>query len=312
MRLGLISVCGEGTGNSSVMNRYLSDGGMDMKLGLSSYSLYQAIRADRMTMADMLQWAADRGCAHAEIVPLGFEMTEAMADELREKAAACGIELSNYAIGADFLKESEAEYEREIARVMREVDLAARLGVRRMRHDAANSEDRSIVHFNRQLKRLAAACRRIADHAAQYGIVTSVENHGFFIQASERVQALVHAVDRPNFRTTLDVGNFLCVDEDPLSAVKNNLPYASMVHIKDFYYRPAGSELGAGWFRTSNGNWLRGAIAGHGDLKLREIVRAIKASGYDGYISLEFEGMEDCLTGAEIGLENVRRLWEQA
>lgn len=283
-----------------------------MKLGLSSYSLHQAISANQMTIPDMIAWAAEHGCEHAEIVPLGFEMTEALADEYKAKAAECGIELSNYAIGANFLKGTDEEYEQEIARVMREVDLAARLGVRRMRHDVASSDDLSIVHFNRQLDRLAAACRRIADHAAQYGITTSVENHGYFIQHSDRVQALVHAVDRPNFRTTLDIGNFLCVDEDPLSAVKKNLPIASMLHIKDFYYRPAGSELGAGWFQTSNGNYLRGSIAGHGDLRMREIIRAIKESGYDGYVLLEFEGMEDCRVGAEIGLNNIRQLWESA
>jgi len=282
-----------------------------MKWGLSSYSLHQAISANRMTMPDMIAWAAEHGCEHAEIVPLGFEMTEALADEYKAKADECGIELSNYAIGANFLRGTDADYEQEIARVMREVDLAARLGVRRMRHDVASSDDLSIVNFNRQLDRLAAACRRIADHAAQYGITTSVENHGYFIQHSDRVQALVHAVDRPNFRTTLDIGNFLCVDEDPLSAVKKNLPIASMVHIKDFYYRPAGSELGAGWFKTASGNYLRGAIAGHGDLPMREIIRAIKESGYDGYVSLEFEGMEDCREGAEIGLANIRRLWER-
>ncbi len=283
-----------------------------MKLGLSSYSLHQAISTNQMTTADMIAWAAEHGCEHAEIVPIGFQMTEALADEFKAKADECGIELSNYAIGANFLKDTDTEYEQEIARVMREVDLAARMGVRRMRHDVASSDDLSIVNFNRQLERLAAACRRIADHAAQYGITTSVENHGYFIQHSDRVQALVDAVDRPNFRTTLDIGNFLCVDEDPLSAVKKNLPIASMVHIKDFYYRPAGSELGEGWFKSSNGNYLRGAIAGHGDLRMRETIRAIKESGYDGYISLEFEGMEDCRKGAEIGLANIRRLWELA
>ena len=281
-----------------------------MKLGLSSYSLQQAIGAGQMDMAGAIEWAAQHGCRHVEIVPLGFAMTETLADELKAKARECGLALSNYAIGANFLQGSDAEYEREIARVMREVDIAARLGVRRMRHDVASSDDLSIMNFNRHLERLAAACRRIADYASQYGIVTSVENHGYFVQASDRVLALVHAVDRENFRTTLDVGNFLCVDEDPLSAVKKNLPYASMVHIKDFYYRPAGSELGEGWFQTSNGNYLRGAIAGHGDLNLREIIREIKRSGYDGDISLEFEGMEDCRLGAKIGLDNVRRLWE--
>jgi sugar phosphate isomerase/epimerase len=37
----------------------------------------------------------------------------------------------------------------------------------------------------------------------------------------------------------------------------------------------------------------------------------IKASGYDGYLSLEFEGMEDCLTGTRVGLDNLKRLWSE-
>lgn len=34
---------------------------------------------------------------------------------------------------------------------------------------------------------------------------------------------------------------------------------------------------------------------------------AIKCSGYDGYVSLEFEGMENCRNGSSIGLANARR-----
>ncbi|MBW7457416.1 sugar phosphate isomerase/epimerase, partial [Paenibacillus sepulcri] len=144
--------------------------------------------------------------------------------------------------------------------------------------------------------------------AARFGITTSVENHGYFIQASDRVQALIHAVDRPNFKTTLDIGNFMCADEDPVSAVKKNLPYASMVHIKDFYLRPSYRDPGEGWFKTASGNFLRGAIAGQGDIDIPEVLRIVKESGYDGYISIEFEGMEECRTGTRIGLGNVRRL----
>ncbi|MNN92610.1 hypothetical protein D3C81_2109190 [compost metagenome] len=60
------------------------------------------------------------------------------------------------------------------------------------------------------------------------------------------------------------------------------------------------------------GNYLRGAIAGHGDLPLWDILRLIKNSGYDGYLSIEFEGMEDCRTGTRIALDNVRRIWNEA
>jgi len=284
-----------------------------MKLGVSTYSLYRTLQSGELDILGVIDWIADQGGEHVEIVPLGFplESRPELADAIREKAQSRGLDISNYAIGANFLTDSDEAYEQEIVRVKKEVDTAARLGVKRMRHDVARSQDNSIGHFNRELERMAEACRQIADYAAQYDIVTSVENHGFFVQASDRVQALIHAVDRENFRTTLDIGNFLCVDEDPVAAVKNNLPYASMVHIKDFYRRPSYLDPGEGWFRSTSGSYLRGAIVGHGDVDIREVLRTVKQSGYDGYVSLEFEGMEECKTGTKIGLANIRRIWNE-
>ncbi|MFU1793059.1 sugar phosphate isomerase/epimerase family protein [Paenibacillus azoreducens] len=285
-----------------------------MKIGVSTYSLYRPIHEGKITVLEAIEKIAEMGGEHVEIVPVGYTLTDnpELVDQIVAKAKAVGIDISNYAIGANFALDSEDEVAKEIERVKKEVDIAARLGVKLMRHDVASRSDISIKQFNSEVGRLAEACRQIADYAAQYGITTSVENHGYYIQASDRVQTLVEAVDRSNFKTTLDVGNFMCVDEDPVIAVRKNLPYASIVHIKDFYLRPASQNPGEGWFTTAGGNYLRGAIAGHGDINLRESIRLIKESGYDGYLSIEFEGMEDAYQGTRIGLENVKRFWDEA
>ncbi|WP_026486666.1 sugar phosphate isomerase/epimerase family protein [Caldanaerobius polysaccharolyticus] len=286
-----------------------------MKIGVSTYSLSKLIYSRVMDVLDVIQWIADNGGEHVEIVPFGFDLFKnpELVDAIRKKAEDVGIDISNYAIGANFIQKTEQDYENEIKRVMGEVDVAYRLGVKFMRHDVAwrPLPEVTVKQLDEDLPRLAEACRRIADYAAQYGITTSVENHGFFIQGSERVQRLIHAVGRPNFKTTLDVGNFLCVDEDPVVAVKKNLPYASMIHLKDFYYRPFYRNPGEGWFQTAGGNFLRGAIVGHGDIDMWSVIKAIKRYGYDGYISIEFEGMEDCRVGSKIGLDNARRIWNE-
>lgn len=287
-----------------------------MKIGLSSYSLFRALKAKDMSIVEAVEWVAEQGGEHIEIVPnLGFSFDEnpELIDEIREKANEVGIDISNYAIGANFITETEEAFQAEIDRVKKEVDIANRLGAKFMRHDVATRPipETTIQNFEADLPKLAAACQEIADYASQYGITTSVENHGFYIQASDRVQSLINHVDRPNFKTTLDVGNFLCVDEDPLAAVKNNLPYASVVHLKDFLYRSADVYAGEGWLQTTAGNYLKGTIVGHGDLKMREIIKVIKASGYDGYISVEFEGLEECKQASKMGLDNARRLWEE-
>ncbi len=282
-----------------------------MKLGISTYSLHTAFAAGELTLKEVIETIADLGAEHAEIVPLGFSLIDnpELVDVILQTAADRGLELSNYAIGANFAGLEAAERRRELDRVKREVDVCAALGIQRMRHDVASSPDLSIVHFLEELPQLAEACREIADYASGFGITTSVENHGYFIQHSDRVQALVNAVGRDNFRTTLDVGNFLCADENPLIAVAGNLKLASMVHLKDFYIRPQDRHPGEGWFQSSGGNWLRGAIVGQGDIDMPRVLQLVKESGYDGYISIEFEGMEECRKGTRLGLEYVKRTW---
>ena len=41
------------------------------------------------------------------------------------------------------------------------------------------------------------------------------------------------------------------------------------------------------------------------------ICGAIAVAGYDGFLSLEYEGSEDCLTGIARGLANVKRILEE-
>ncbi len=286
-----------------------------MKWGISSNSLSRAIAAKEMTVPDVIEWTAKAGGEHIEIVPIGYDLTRdpGLVQAIRQKAEQVGIDISNYTVRANFITEDEASLEQEIERVKQEVDIANELGVQLMRHDVASrpSGERSIVQFHKDLPMLAEACRQIADYASKFGITTSVENHGYYMQASERIQSLIDAVGRPNFKMTLDTGNFMCVDETAVHGVSNNIGLASMVHLKDFYLRSRHRDPGQGWFKTAGGNYLRGSIVGQGDIDIWEVLRIIKDSGYDGYISIEFEGMEECRSGTRIGLENAKRIWNE-
>ena len=116
---------------------------------------------------------------------------------------------------------------------------------------------------------LIAGCRAVTEYAAEKGIKTMVENHGFFCQDSERVEKLICGVNHVNFGVLVDIGNFLCVDENPCDAIGRLMPYAFHVHAKDFHVK-SGLEPnpGTGWFTSRGGNFLRGAIIGHGNVPL--------------------------------------------
>jgi sugar phosphate isomerase/epimerase len=290
-----------------------------MKVGLSSYSLLNALKSGEMTILDAIQWVADNGGEHMEFVPYGYTLVDnpELTDEVREKARSVGIELSNYSMPANFVQETEEAFEEEMNRMKQHVDLVHRLGMKHMRHDVTAftipPEKMTIAWFEESLPLIVKGSRIVADYARQYGITTTIENHGFSVQASDRVQRVLQAVDRPNFKTTLDIGNFMCVDENPIIGVMKNLPFASLIHFKDFYFRPYDQYPGEGvWFKTAHGNYLRGAIIGHGDIDIRRIVKLVKSSGYDGYITVEFEGMEECKSASRIAMQNLRRFWEEA
>ena len=289
-----------------------------MKVGLSTYSLVKELSEETMTVLDVIQWIADQGGEHMEIVPYGFTVVDnpELADQIKEKAKSLSIELSAYSVPANFVQDTEEAFNEEVERIKKHVDIVNRLGIKILRHDVMlftlQPEEMTIHYFEKHFSKLVKGSQQIADYAAQFGITTTIENHGFNVQTSDRVQSVIHAVNRENFKTTLDVGNFLCIDEDPLVGVKKNIKYAATVHFKDFYIRPYYENPGDGvWFRTVNENYLRGAIVGHGDLNIREIMKLVKKSGYDGYLTVEFEGMEDCKVGSKIGMDNVRRLWKE-
>lgn len=291
-----------------------------MKIGLSLYSLSRAIGAGTFDTFGAIRWIAENGGEHVEFVPgaLAFHSaTDPKIAEVRACATDCGLEISSYTIGANLVTAgpdghdiTPEERAAEVDRLKREVEIAAALGVKLMRHDPGwrPIPQCSIDQFEKDLLHVADACREVADFAAPFGITTSAENHGYFFQGSERVRRLVNLVGRDNYRTTLDVGNFCCADEDPVSAVMNNISIASMVHFKDFYIRDR-VPTESGWFRSLHGRYLRGAVTGCGDLDLFRVASIIRESGYDGFISVEYEAAEDPCAGCRIALDNVKALF---
>ena len=289
-----------------------------MKLGVSSYSFSRLVGNKTLKQIDVIAKAKEMGFDAIEFstiaVPEG-QTLPAFAKALKSESDRVGLPIVNYTIGADFLNGSNGNLQAEIERVKQEVDVANILGVKGMRHDATGgfaAAHKGARGFDDALPALVKGCRGVTEYAATLGIKTMVENHGFFCQDSERVEKLINGVNHPNFGALVDVGNFLCADEDPGKAVGRLMPYAFHCHAKDFHVKPGTAfNPGLGWFLSRGGNYLRGAIIGHGDVPLVQCLRIIKRAGYDGVLSIEFEGMEDVLLGSATGLANLRRLVEE-
>ncbi len=290
-----------------------------MKIGVSSYSYSRLVNRGAMKQIDVIKAAKDAGFDVIEFSTIAVPEGRTLADyaaELKAEADAVGIPIANYTIGADFVHGSGGDIDAEVERLKGEVDVAAILGAPGMRHDitySINPAESGLHTFEAALPRIAEGVRAVTEYAASKGIRTMTENHGYISQDSVRIEKLLTAVNHPNFGVLIDIGNFYCVDEDSAQAVGRLAPYAFHAHAKDFHIKSGcGVNPGEGWFMSRGGNYLRGAIIGHGNVPRLQAVRALKRSGYDGVLSVEFEGMEDPLVGVRIGQANLRRLVELA
>lgn len=288
-----------------------------MKIAISSYSFQRLLDNKSMTLFDCIEKAKEigfDGIEFTDLIPADDSDVSEYAQKISNACQNAGLTISNYTVGADFINGSRGNMEAEINRLKRQVDIASILGVTSMRHDATSGFPLPTNKgFEQALPILAKGCLEITDYAMQKGIRTMVENHGFFCQDSERVEKLINTVAHPNFGWLCDMGNFLCADENPALAVSRASRYAFYVHAKDFVVK-AGSlpNPGEGFLCSRGGNYLKGTIIGHGEVPVVQCISTLKRNGYDGFVGIEFEGMEDTLTAITIGHQNLRRYIQMA
>ena len=300
-----------------------------MRIGLSSYSINGVIERGELTLEGAIDWAARNGAEVFELVPFAFRFDDPDSGRIdtdkiksaRKAARDAGISLCNYSVSGDLLQEGEAQ-EKEVERLCREVDIASELGLTRMRHDIGGwgrkPEENTAAHFDALLPRMAEAAERVSAHAKTRGVKTLLENHGMFVNGSDRVERVINTVNSENYGLLLDTGNIICVDEDPLAFVRRLAARADMVHLKDFYVR-AGNPgdaapnypQGTG-FLSRGGIWLRGAILGQGDLDIPGTIRALKQAGYTGDVAIEFEGLEEARYASAVSIQNAKRWLQEA
>ena len=282
-----------------------------MKTSVSSYSFSQYIRQGKLTQLDCVAKAKEMGFDGIEFTDLNganLEEQKAYAAEIKAEADRVGIEIVSYTIGGCLYKETREEMDAEVARLKGQVEVAAILGAKTMRHDVCyqltkSGDGRS---FDMMLPYIADNAREITAYAQTLGVKTCTENHGYIAQDSDRVERLFNTVHHENYGLLVDMGNFVCADENPQTAVSRVAPYAIHVHAKDMLYR--SEPTGDGWGMTRACNYFKGTVVGEGDVPVKKCLQILKRAGYDGYVSIEFEGSGDCIEGIGRGLNNLRKM----
>ncbi len=279
-----------------------------MKIGVSSYSFSQYIKSGKLTQLTAVAKAKELGFDAIEFTelmpPEGVSQAE-YAKQIKAEANKCSIEISAYLVGANL---AQKDNNAEIERLKASLDVANALGAKLFRHDVMYGYD-VFRSFDQALPTLVAAIREVTEYAQTLGIQTMTENHGYICQDSDRVERLVNAVNHPNFGTLVDMGNFLCADEDSAKAVSKVANLAFLVHAKDFVKISfADRKNDEGYFETRGCNCLKGTTVGQGIVPVAQCLAILKRAGFDGFVDVEFEGTEDCATALSKGLAFLRTM----
>ena len=286
-----------------------------MKISVSSYSYSQYLRDGRLTQLDVVKAAAEAGFEGIEFTEIrpregaAYEERLDFAEKIRREAEKYGISIVAYDVGASLYHESAEECTAEVERVCREIDIASLLGAPLVRHDVCYSVRHGgrVRSFDAMLPVIAHSARQITEYALGKGIRTCSENHGYVAQDSDRVERLLSAVDHENYGLLVDIGNFACADEDSASAVSRLAPYAFHVHAKDFKITPFGEYTEAQGIISRGCNLLCGCVIGEGDIPVARCLAILKRAGYNGFVTVEYEGSEDCLSGIARGKANLEK-----
>ncbi len=282
-----------------------------MKIGVSSYSYIQYLAEGRMDLVDVIECAARIGYEGFEFANIEFPIGQDRLDYARKLSEACqrnGLTVCGYATAGDFYQE---DLEVEIQRIKSEIDVAKAMGSPTIRIDLLDTFKASYQTMGRCIRLVEQGIRELADYAEKNQVLLTTENHGRVFLDSISLEQLVSQVGHDNFRILADIGNFADGDEDCAKAMGYIAHLVSHVHIKDFHIKDGGQLYpGEGWYVTRGGDYIRGAIVGHGNVPLVKCLKALSEVGYDGWLVVEFEGIEDPEMATDLSLKNIKRILE--
>lgn len=285
-----------------------------MIVSVSSYSFNQYIRAGKLTQLGCLAKAQEMGFDCIDYTDIDgapdLEVQKENARRIRAEADRLGMKINVYTIGANLFQSTPEKNAAEVERLKGQLEVAQILGANMMRHDVCYQLGKTGASrsFDLMLPTIAANARAVTEYAQTLGIKTCSENHGFIAQDSDRMERLFNAVNHDNYGLLVDVGNFLCVDEDPVSAVSRVAPYAFHVHAKDMLVtkQPFGKRN----IVTRGCNYLTCVSVGEGSVPVAQCLRILKRAGYDGILSIEYEGSGDCIEGIALSRNNLLQMIE--
>lgn len=268
-------------------------------LGVSTYSFWQFKNETYRDLEKCIDLSAEWGFDGVEILHRQMTSEEpGYLQRLKKRAFVNGLSLCGFSTHQGFLFPDAERRKKDIDHTIHCIELAYQLGIPTMRVNTGRwntSKDFDELMKNRGIeprlpgytdedgfKWVIDSLEKCLPAAEKCGVLLGLENHWGLGITAEGVLRIVDAIKSPWLQVTADTGNFL---EDPYDRLALLAPKTILVQAKTYY----GGGL---WYQL--------------DLDYPRIAKIFHDRNYRGWVSLEFEGKEDPLTGIPKSLKLLR------
>jgi len=258
---------------------------MSIKLGISTYS-YWHFREPKLSIASVIDKAAAIGVEGIDLLHQQMESEEpSYLQEIKRRAFRAGLDLICLSIHQNFVSPDPAVRQQNIDHTLHCIELAYQLGIPCIRLNSGRWG--TIASFDELMDRRAeepplpgytdddafdwclASIAACLPKAQECGVILGLENHWGLTRTPEGVLRILDALPSPWLGALMDTGNFR---EELYPRLERMAPRAVFVHAKTY-------QGGGEWYTL--------------DIDFERVAAILRAAGYTGYVSLEFEGKAD-------------------
>jgi L-ribulose-5-phosphate 3-epimerase len=259
-----------------------------LMVGCCAYSFRKYLEPGKMTMKDFIRKGVELRCQGVDMTGYWWESSTdaAYIASLRDLAFKCGMPFSGAACGSSMVQADAAKRTQVLEEIKRWVDATELLGAPHLRIFAGRLPSGATV--GKGLDWCVEIMKPACDYAGKKGITLGVENHDGITQRADSCLELIRRVDSPFGGINLDISNFVAgSDAEQYQQIEACVPVATHTHIRDTF----GDS--------------------HRPIDLDRVWQIFAKGGFKGYMSVEYEGEEDEMTGVPKLLERSRALCQK-
>lgn len=257
-----------------------------MKLGCICGTFNRSFDAGRMDQVQFLaRCATELKVEGVELQDIHFPQTRpAYLQGLRRMASDLDLSFIGIGVHNDFGRADTTFRQSEVVKVKQWVEVAEQLGAPLVRVFAGYPEG-APAESGARWPAMIDSLREVSAFAGQAGIRLGLENHnhGAFTRTADEFLRILGEVNSPHLVPLLDTGNYV----DGWASVQKTVEIAAHVHAKFWKVAADGSDESVDYAR---------------------ILPALRAAGYTGWLSFEYEAEEAEETGIPRALAYLKRM----